>query len=268
MALKSMENGVGTPGRAKIAVRHLRTDKWWIEPVITVLVLTGFIIYSTWRAFENDYYYVDHLISPFYSPCLATSCPPEAAFLGTPFGNWYAISPALLILVFPLGFRLTCYFIRRTYYRAFWMSPPACAVAEPHQTYTGETRQPLILQNSHRYFFVAAVLFNIVLTYDAILSFQNPAGEYGHVSVGTLIIVTEVTLLWLYVLSCHSCRHAVGGRLKHFSKHPFRYKMWTFVSKLSPYHPQFAWASLIGVVVTDFYIRSVATGQITNFYFF
>jgi hypothetical protein len=268
MALKSMENGVGAPGRAKIGLRHLRTDKWWISPLISVLVLLSFIAYSTWRAFENDFYYVDHLVSPFYSPCLATSCPPEAAILGTPFGDWWTLSPALLILVFPLGFRLTCYYYRKTYYRAFWMSPSACAVAEPHKKYTGETRQPLLLQNSHRYFFFAGLLFNIILTYDAILAFKNPAGEWGHMSVGTLVLLANAIFLWMYSLSCHSCRHAVGGRLKHFSAHPVRYKMWTFVSTLNPHHPKFAWVSLIGVALCDLYVRSVATGQITNFYIF
>ncbi len=60
------------------------------------------------------------------------------------------------MLPFLLGFRLTCYYYRKAYYRAFWQSPPACAVAEPHGKYTGETRFPLIMQNVHRYFFYAA----------------------------------------------------------------------------------------------------------------
>ena len=75
-----------------------------------------------------------------------------APYLGI-VGPWWAISPAIIILIFPLGFRMTCYYYRRAYYRAFWLSPPACAVAEPHRRYTGETRFPLILQNVHRYFF-------------------------------------------------------------------------------------------------------------------
>ena len=53
----------------------------------------------------------------------------------------------------PAGFRLTCYYYRKAYYRAFWQSPPACAVSDGHGRYTGETRFPLILQNLHRYFF-------------------------------------------------------------------------------------------------------------------
>ena len=62
--------------------------------------------------------------------------------------NWWHITPALLILLGPLRFRLTCYYYRRAYYRGFWQSPPACGVADAHGRYTGETRFPLILQNA------------------------------------------------------------------------------------------------------------------------
>ena len=268
MAITSMQKGVGSPTRAQVPYRHLRIDKWWIQPAITVGVLVSFIIYSTFRAFENKYYFSEPLISPFYSPCLATSCVEGASHLGQPFGSWWIFSPALIILVFPLGFRLTCYYYRKTYYRSFWQSPPACAVAEPHKSYSGETKSPLILQNAHRYFFFAGLIFNIILTYDAVISFKNPEGNWGHLSVGTLVMVANASLLWLYSLSCHSCRHAIGGRLKHFSKHPLRYKSWTIVSKLNVHHAKFAWISLIGVALCDLYVRLVASGTITNFYFF
>ncbi|HXJ65353.1 MAG TPA: hypothetical protein VNN79_16480, partial [Actinomycetota bacterium] len=131
-----------------------RTDHWWALPLVTALVLGGFVIYGTWVALQNANYYADPYISPFYSPCLATSCQHATANL---FGDWWQWSPALLILPFPLFFRLTCYYYRKAYYRSFWLSPPACAVAEPHHTYTGERRFPLIIQNSHRYWWYFAV---------------------------------------------------------------------------------------------------------------
>jgi hypothetical protein len=87
-------------------------------------------------------------------------------------------------------------------------------------------------------------------------------------SVGTLILTLNATLLWLYSLSCHTCRHTIGGRLKNFSKHPTRYKAWTIVSKLNSRHPLFAWISLFGVALTDLYVRLVASETINNFYFF
>ncbi|MEK9809888.1 MAG: hypothetical protein VW362_05540, partial [Candidatus Nanopelagicales bacterium] len=144
----------------------------------------------------------------------------------------------------------------------------ACAVAEPHRNYTGETRFPLILQNSHRYFFYLGLILNVILTWDAIIAFRNADGAWGHVSIGTLILVLNATCLWLYSLSCHSCRHAMGGRLKNFSKHPVRYKAWTFVSRLNVHHMRFAWISLIVVALTDLYVREVAAGVIPNWYLF
>jgi len=260
-------SGAATRTKAKIGVRTLRTDRWWIQPLITVIVLLSFIAYSTWRAFMNSYYFAEPLISPFYSPCLATSCV-EGSSSFTPFGSWWILSPALLILVFPLGFRLTCYYYRKAYFRSFWQSPPACAVSEPHKKYTGETRFPLIINNSHRWFFYAGLVFNVILSYDAVIAFRNADGAWGHMSVGTLVLIANATFLWLYSLSCHSCRHAMGGRLKHFSKHPVRYKAWTFISKLNVHHPRFAWISLFGVALADFYVYLVASGNITNFYFF
>ena len=60
--------------------------------------------------------------------------------------------------------------------------------------------------------------------------------------LGTLVLLANAALLWLYSLSCHSCRHIVGGRLNHFSRHPVRYRLWTLVSRLNGRHMQFAWA--------------------------
>ena len=261
------ETGIGAPGRAAIPGRTLRTDRYWVQPAITFAVLIAFIIYSTIRAFANTAYYSAPYISPFYSPCLATSCVPGSGELHL-FGDWWQLSPALLILIFPLGFRLTCYYYRKAYYRSFWLSPPACAVAEPHGKYTGESRFPLLLNNLHRYFFIAGMVLNVILTYDAILAFRDPQGNWGHMGLGTLILVANATLLWLYSLSCHSCRHIVGGRLKHFSNHPVRYKTWTLVSRLNARHMQFAWVSLLGVAFTDVYIMLLASGTISDPRFF
>jgi hypothetical protein len=253
--------GVGAPRRARLDVRHLRKDNWWLQPALTVGVLVAFIAYSTWRAFEGANYYASPYLSPFYSPCLATNC--EGDTFPEFIPGSALISPALYILIIPLGFRMTCYYYRKAYYRSFWMSPPACAVAEPHRTYTGETRFPLVFQNLHRYFFYAGLLYNVILTYDAVhTTWAREDG--GIVGLGTIILLANATLLWLYSLSCHSCRHAVGGRLVHFSKHPVRYRLWTWASQLNGKHMQFAWVSLFGVALTDFYVRLLATGAFSD----
>jgi hypothetical protein len=226
----------------------------------------AFIVYATIRAFQGAHYYTTPYLSPFYSPCLG-DCVEGASDFGQPFAG-FPLSAALIILIFPLGFRLTCYYYRKAYYRAFWLSPPACAVAEPHQTYSGETRLPLILNNVHRYFWYAAVLVALVLSFDTVLTFRNEDGEWGHMGLGSLIFIANVVLIWLYTLSCHSCRHVMGGRLRHFSKHPVRYKAWTFVSRLNANHAAYAWLSLFSVAIADAYVLLLSTGTITDLRFF
>jgi hypothetical protein len=230
-------------------------------------VFSGFVVYATWRAFEGANYYAAPYLSPFYSPCLTDSCRAGSSDFGQPI-TWWQLSPALIILIFPLGFRLSCYYYRKAYYRSFWLSPPACAVAEPHGRYSGETRLPLILNNIHRYFFYAAVLVALILSYDTVLTFRDAQDHWGHMGLGSLIFLANIVLIWLYTLSCHSCRHAVGGRLRHFSKHPVRYRAWTFVSRLNARHAQYAWLSLFSVAIADFYVYLLATGTISDPRFF
>ncbi|MEU3850554.1 hypothetical protein [Streptomyces sp. NPDC029554] len=261
--------GVRAGTRAAIAAPHLRTDRWWLAPAGTAAGLLAFIVYSTWRAFANADYYAAPYVSPFYSPCLAENCEPMKAGPNWEiFGPWWGISPAIIILIFPLGFRLTCYYYRKAYYRGFWASPPACAVAEPHKKYTGETRFPLILQNIHRYFFYAALLVAGILTYDTVLAFRDENYAWGHMGLGTLVFLVNIVLIWAYTISCHSCRHIVGGKLKHFSRHPVRYRMWQWAGKLNARHMQLAWASLVSVALADFYVYLVASGAFDDPRFF
>jgi hypothetical protein len=258
----------GTRGGPDVAT--LRQDRWWVQPVVTVSVLTAFVVYSTWAAFQNKDYYVGaaahrDLISPFYSPCFAHSCVPGSA---TGFAwHFWNISPALLVLAIPLGFRLTCYYYRRSYYRAFWWSPPSCAVADAHGSYSGETRFPLVMQNLHRYFFYLGLVLNVILTYDAVRAFDQPGIGVG-VTVGTLVLSVNAVLLWCYSLSCHACRHLCGGHVRSFKKAPIRYRFWKLLTPLNAKHMNFAWASLIFVGLTDVYVRLVASGALTDYRLF
>jgi hypothetical protein len=265
-----MATGTTAPGRAQIQARTLRTDRWWVPPLLTFLGLTSFLVYGVWRALYGKYYFDDdsQLLAPFYSPCLSTKCVEGASDFGQPIGSWWPFSPALFILVFPGGFRFTCYYYRKAYYRSFWLSPPACAVAEPHGRYTGETRFPLLIQNIHRYFFYAAIVVAAILTWDVVRSFKDGSGHWGHMGLGSLVLLANVVLIWLYTLSCHSCRHITGGRLKNFSKHPLRYRFWTFVSKLNARHMLLAWVSLFSVMAADFYVLLVAANVFDDPRFF
>ncbi|MGH8961102.1 MAG: hypothetical protein ACRDWT_07820 [Jatrophihabitantaceae bacterium] len=261
-----LPTGTGAPGRAAISQRTLRTDRWWQAPLTTFVLLSVWVIYAVLRTASQRAFFVGqyHYLSPFTSPCVTSSCPSEARDFGTWFGHFPPFLPlAIIVLPFLLGFRLTCYYYRKAYYRAFWQSPPACGVAEPHGRYTGETRFPLIIQNVHRYFFLVAVLISLINSYDVIRAFRGGDGGFG-IGLGTLIMLANVVLLWTYTISCHSCRHITGGRLRNFSSHPLRYKAWTVVSKLNTRHMELAWTTLGTLMLTDAYIALVSSGAFSD----
>jgi hypothetical protein len=236
----------------------LRKDAWWTGPAATFLVLAGFIAYATWRTFEGTAYEWNAYLSPFYSPLFDVGW---AHKLGLSF-----VTPAMLILPGPLSFRFTCYYYRKAYYRAFAWDPPACAVGErAAHRYRGETNL-LIFQNLHRYAMYVAVLFLVLLWKDAILAIVGWS-DGVHVGVGTLVMLTNVLLLSGYTFGCHSFRHLIGGGVNSYSTATLgavRYRLWKLVTVLNERHMVFAWMSLFSVGLTDFYIRMVATGSVTD----
>jgi hypothetical protein len=269
-ALRDERGHVLGEARPPIAAATLRKDTWWLLPLTVVVVLTAFIVYSTWAAFQNAHYFVAPYLSPFYSPCITKSCLHSTFGVGLPDFTFPAIgvvSPAFLILWGPGLFRLTCYYYRKAYYRSFWMAPTACAVRDARAGYTGETRFPLVLQNFHRYAWYVAVVFIVLLTWDALLAFRFPTPGGGHqfgIGVGTLVMWVNVILLAAYTFSCHSCRHVCGGHVDVFSKAPTRYRAWRFLTWLNERHPMYAWLSLFAVGLTDLYIRLVSMGVIRD----
>src|SRR6058998_715419 len=178
----------------------VRRDSWWAEPLMVFCGLSAFIVYATWAAFKGSNYYFGPYLSPFYSPEIFGSSPhswfgPQPSW----WPVWLPFSPALLILWAPGGFRLTCYYYRGSYYKAFWADPPSCAVGEPRARYLGESAFPLILQNIHRYFLYLAVIFLFFLASDVwrALWFTNPATgvvSFG-LGVGTIVLAINVVLL-------------------------------------------------------------------------
>lgn len=228
----------------------MRLDAWWIAPLITAVVLGAFGIYSTWRALANvDFLYGPYL-SPFYSPYMTPS--------------WWPFSPAILILWAPLGFRATCYYYRKAYYRSFFLSPPGCAVkpVSKEGSYKGETQFPFILQNIHRYFFYAAGVVLFFLWIDAFKAFKFEDG-FG-IGIGTVVLIVNAFLLSMYSLSCHSFRHLIGGNLNVFSKCPTRFSLWGKASALNEHHMFWAWISLFSVALADLYVYLLCLGVITD----
>ncbi len=249
-------------GRAPLPMAA-RRDTWWLAPAATFFVFTAFVVYTTFRVFENKYYEWGPYLSPMYSPLL-----PFHVVVNLPLIGPKMISPAVYILLFPLLFRLTCYYYRKAYYRSFVFDPPGCAVPEPNperrMRYTGERVFPLIAQNFHRFALYIAVLFIFILGWDAIRSFMWPGPDgtkHFGMGVGSLVLTINVVLLALYTFGCHSWRHLIGGSLNCYSCDALsrtRYGLWVKFSFLNRRHALFAWLSLIWVALTDLYVRLAA----------
>ena len=243
----------------------MRRDAWWLRPLLVFLGLGSFVVYSTWAALQGEHYYSGPYLSPFYSPEIFGSSP-HSLFGPKPglWPDWLPFSPALLILWAPGFFRLTCYYYRGAYYKAFWADPPACAVGEPRKTYLGERSFPLIMQNVHRYFLYVALVFLVFLVHDVwkAMWFTDPVTTeqtFG-IGVGTLILALNVVLLAGYTFGCHSLRHLVGGFRDQLSKSPVGYSSYRCVSCLNRRHMLWAWMSLVSVMFSDVYVRLCSMG--------
>ncbi len=226
----------------------LRKDAWWLEPTLNVIALVSFIIYATWAALQNAHYEYGPYVSPFYSPHLSFS--------------WWNFSPAFLILWIPAGFRASCYFYRRVYYRSFFMDPPSCAISEScKKNYTGETKFPFFLNNLHRYFLYFAICFVVLHWTDVIKAF-NFNGQFG-IGTGSIVLFLDALLLSFYVFSCHSFRHLIGGSMNTF-KCGYQHKAYEKVSCANEMHGVWAWASLFMVGFADVYVRLCSMGIWTD----
>ena len=234
-----------------------RKDAWWLIPGLQAGGLIVLIGYANWAAFlgAEHYHFVrdgrDYL-SPFFSPYIRPAWLP----------SWF--SPALVILWVPLGFRATCYYYRKAYYRSFFGDPFACAVGEARpQGYSGEVKFPFVLQNLHRYFMYAALVPLFFLWTDVVRAFLFK-GTLG-IAVGSLAILLSTASLSLYTFSCHSLRHLVGGGLDCFSCARAggpRHKAWSLLTVLNEHHMGWAWISLLAVCFADLYVRMCSMGAV------
>lgn len=238
-----------------------RPDNWWVQPLAVGLGLSAFILYSTWAAFQGAHFRFGPYLSPFYSPELFGD-PQHAWFGAKPAWMPVWVTAAMLILWAPGGFRVTCYYYRGAYYKAFWADPPSCTVGEPRKKYLGEGSFPLIVQNVHRYFLYLALVFIVLLAHDVWKALWFD-GRFG-IGVGTLVLAANVTLLSCYTLGCHSLRHIVGGFRDRLSGTPVRKRVYDCVSCLNRRHMTYAWCSLFSVGFSDLYIRLCSMGVWTD----
>jgi hypothetical protein len=251
----------------------MRRDAWWAQPILVFLGLSTFVIYSTWAALQGEHYTSGPYLSPFYSPELLGASP-HALFGPQPgwWPTWLPFSPALLILWAPGLFRLTCYYYRGAYYKAFWADPPSCTVSEPRKSYLGENSFPLILQNVHRYFLYVGFVFLAFLAVDVwkAMWFADPVSGQKHfgLGLGTLVLAVNVVLLSGYACGCHSLRHLIGGFSDRLSQAPLCERAYQCVSCFNRRHMLWAWLSLFWVGFSDLYVRLCSVGVWTDWRIF
>ncbi len=266
-----MANASGVGGHARGLGATQRKDNWWIGPAFTAGALTIWLLYYAWAAFQGMHYSAGPYVSPFY-PLVEAGPPGSHASEHFVFGwpvwwpSWLPSSPAIWLGPLPGIFRITCYYYRKAYYRAFFLTPPGCAVGTvERRDYRGETFL-LIFQNLHRFTLYIAIALLPVLGYEALKSFYW-AGHGPGIGIGSILLCVNLVLLTSYTFGCHAWRHLIGGRLNCFSCDggaEAQHGAWTASSWLNARHMQFAWASLTMILVCDLYIRLVSMNIIPD----
>ena len=245
-----------------------RNDRWWLEPFSLAALAIVVAIYLAFAILVGNNYKSGNYISPLYAPDLGE--------FGINVHPWWPtwLSVSFVLVWAPIGFRATCYYMRRFYYRSFFVDPPACAVAEIGKLrashYNGETRLPFILNNFHRYFLYLAIILALLHwtdVFNALKDYNDP-GHWG-IGIGTIIVILDAFFLTLYVASCHSFRHLIGGSVNCYGCSKFKqaqYKGWSIVSTLNRHHNHFFWISFLTVFLADLYIRALAMGYIHDIF--
>ena len=108
----------------------LRADAWWIEPLMVVLCWAASASTRPGRRCRTRTTTSRRTCRRSTRRASTANCRHVSLPL---IGSWWNLSPAFLILWIPGGFRATCYYYRKAYYRSFFGSPPGCAVRDVSQ---------------------------------------------------------------------------------------------------------------------------------------
>lgn len=237
-----MDSNANILANLRKAIPELFEPNWRLWSFIVILT---FAIVSLFVFPVKEY---KGLIDPFYSPT---------------------------ILVVPIAglFRLTCYAYRKDYYRHIFNHPQSCAADERMDNatrgYSGETTL-FAFNNLHRYLLYAGIALLPFFYYDFYVSVTYFGGFV--LRFASVLILLNALLLTLWVLSCHAFRHLfAGGNVKCYDcalKPKARKGFFNFQSMLNKRHEQWAFISLVVIVLVDLYLRAVAAGWPVDFRIF
>ncbi len=237
-----MDSNANILANLRKAIPELFEPNWRLWSFIVILT---FAIVSLFVFPVKEY---KGLIDPFYSPT---------------------------ILVVPIAglFRLTCYAYRKDYYRHIFNHPQSCAADERMDNamrgYSGETTL-FAFNNLHRYLLYAGIALLPFFYYDFYVSVTYFGGFV--LRFASVLILLNALLLTLWVLSCHAFRHLfAGGNVKCYDcalKPKARKGFFNFQSMLNKRHEQWAFISLVVIVLVDLYLRALAAGWPVDFRIF
>ncbi|EFD92683.1 MAG: integral membrane protein [Candidatus Parvarchaeum acidophilus ARMAN-5] len=179
-------------------------------------------------------------------------------------------SPTILVLPVVGLFRLTCYAYRKDYYRNVFNHPQSCAADERGDSnsrgYSGETSL-FAFNNLHRYLLYAGIILLPFFYYDFYVSVTYFGGFV--LRFASVLILLNAILLTLWVFSCHAFRHVfAGGNVKCYdcSLNPKARKgFFNAQSMLNKRHEDWAFISLVVIILLDLYLRALAAGWPIDF---
>ncbi|MCL4391280.1 succinate dehydrogenase [Candidatus Parvarchaeota archaeon] len=179
-------------------------------------------------------------------------------------------SPTILVVPIAGLFRLTCYAYRKDYYRHIFNHPQSCAVDERFDSkgrgYSGETTL-FAFNNLHRYLLYAGIALLPFFYYDFYVSVTYIGGFI--LRFGSLLLLLNAIMLTLWVFSCHAFRHIfAGGNVKCYdcSINPKARKgFFNAQSMLNKHHEEWAFISLVVIILVDLYLRALSAGWPIDF---
>ncbi len=254
----------------------MRPDAWWAQPLLVFLGLGAFhrLLHLGGVSGDELLFRAVPLAVLFAGNFRRFAAQLVWTETGLVAGAGLLFSPALLILWAPGGFRLTCYYYRGAYYKAFL---GRSAGLHRRRTAQDVSRRALVsahhaecaslLSLSRAHLHRASSLIDVWKA----MWFADPATgktSFG-IGVGTIVLAINVVLarrLHLWLSFAAPSRRRIS-RSTFASRRP-AISAYRCVSCLNRRHMLWAWMSLFWVGFSDLYVRLCSMGVWHDFRFF